>query len=162
MAGRSAEWFEQWLGRQEVYSSQPYEQLAHVLQNNGDVGKATEILYAGKERERRASSGARYVWMTTLKLVVGYGYHIERALYWALGFVFVGWLVLLATKQTRKYDVPIGITYSFDMLLPLLALRKKHYDIDLDDLPRCYFYVHKVVGYILASFLVVGLSGLTK
>jgi len=27
---------------------------------------------------------------------------------------------------------------------------------------RCYFYGHKIMGYVLASFLIAELSGLTK
>jgi hypothetical protein len=41
-------------------------------------------------------------------------------------------------------------------------LREKHYQIDLAGWPRYYFYMHKVMGYVLASFLITGLAGLTK
>jgi hypothetical protein len=46
--------------------------------------------------------------------------------------------------------------------LPIIKLRDAHYKIDLVGLPRYYFYGHKVAGYVLASFLIAGLSGLTK
>jgi hypothetical protein len=58
--------------------------------------------------------------------------------------------------------LPVGISYSFDMLLPVIKLRDAHYQIDLAGWPRYYFYVHKVAGFVLASFLVAGISGLTK
>ena len=58
--------------------------------------------------------------------------------------------------------MPWGISYSFDMLLPIVRLRDQHYSVDLEGWPRYYFYVHKIVGWALASFLVAGLSGLTK
>ena len=49
------------------------------------------------------------------------------------------------------------------MLLPIIRLREKHYkEIDLQGWPRQYFYVHKIMGYVLASFLIAGLVGLTK
>jgi hypothetical protein len=50
------------------------------------------------------------------------------------------------------------------MLLPIIKLNKKHEDV-IQHLPegvRWYFYVHQIVGYVLASFLVAGLAGLTK
>jgi hypothetical protein len=61
--------------------------------------------------------------------------------------------------------MPVGIAYSVDMLLPIIKLRECHYDIDFEGQfrpARYYFYFHKFMGYVLASFLVAGLSGLTK
>jgi hypothetical protein len=58
--------------------------------------------------------------------------------------------------------MPHGYSYSFDMLLPIIQLRPSHYDIDLKGRARYYFYVHKIIGWALASFLVAGLAGLTK
>jgi hypothetical protein len=54
------------------------------------------------------------------------------------------------------------LVYSLDIFLPVVCLRKSHEDIDLEGWVRIYFYVHKIFGYILASFLIAGLSGLTK
>ena len=36
------------------------------------------------------------------------------------------------------------------------------FDVILDGWVRVYFYVHKLAGYVLASFLLAGLAGLTK
>ena len=55
-----------------------------------------------------------------------------------------------------------SFVYSFDMLLPIIRLREKNYDIDIDGPPQFYFYFHKIMGYILASFLIAGLAGLAK
>ena len=52
--------------------------------------------------------------------------------------------------------------YSFDMLLPIIRLRDRHYQIDLQTWARYYFYAHKIIGFAIASFLIAGLSGLTK
>lgn len=38
------------------------------------------------------------------------------------------------------------------MLLPIIELSKRHYEIHLDDFARYYFYFHKAMGCILASF----------
>ncbi len=39
---------------------------------------------------------------------------------------------------------------------------RTHYDVDLQGIVRYYFYFHQAMGYVLASFLIAGLSGLTK
>jgi hypothetical protein len=48
------------------------------------------------------------------------------------------------------------------MLLPIVKLREYHYSVDLKGWARYYFYVHKLMGYVLASFLIAGIAGLTK
>jgi hypothetical protein len=74
----------------------------------------------------------------------------------------LGVVVLKVSGEGPRNRMPVGASYSFDMLLPIVQLRPKHYDIDLAGWPRYYFYVHKIVGWALASFLVAGLAGLTK
>jgi hypothetical protein len=152
---------EKWFGKQ-AYAPQPYEQLASVLQANGLIDEATDIRYAGKVREWRASSGLSWVWLFLLNYSIGFGYHLEYAFAWALGFVLLGWAVLYATGQRTKHGMTLGLAYSFDMLLPLVQLDKKHDDVDLDPWPQRYFYAHKIVGVLLASFIAAGISGLTK
>jgi hypothetical protein len=157
--------FEDWFGRQG-HSRQPYEQLANVLQQRGEIETATAVRYAERERDRdRTWDASRYDiwgWLTLLKTLIGYGYYPYRSGWWVLGFVALGMGVLWVSGEGRRNGMPVGASYSFDMLLPLVQLRPKHYDIDLDGWPRYYFYVHKIVGWALASFLVAGLSGLTK
>jgi hypothetical protein len=58
--------------------------------------------------------------------------------------------------------MPWGVAYSFDLLLPIIRLRDAHYEMDLKGFARYYFYIHKIMGYLLASFLIAGVSGLTK
>ena len=152
---------EDWFGKQ-AYTPQPYEQLASVLHTNGFIEDATAIRYASKERERKTASGLRWAWLFLLNYSIGFGYHLEFAFYWAVGLVLLGWAVLYATGQRTKHGITLGLTYSFDMLLPLARLRQKHYDIDLDPWARRYFFAHKIVGVILSSFIVAGITGLTK
>jgi uncharacterized protein YjbI with pentapeptide repeats len=54
--------------------------------------------------------------------------------------------------------------FSLSMLLPIIKLNKKYEDVvpHLTWGVRYYFYGHQIVGYVLASFLVAGLAGLTK
>jgi hypothetical protein len=72
--------------------------------------------------------------------------------------------VLRFSKKNGKHKLKYwGLAYSLDMLLPIIELHKPHYHkIVLDGWVRVYFYVHKILGYVLALFLIAGLSGLTK
>jgi hypothetical protein len=58
--------------------------------------------------------------------------------------------------------MPYGFSYSLDMLLPIIRLNESHYDIILKGFAKYYFYGHIILGYVLASFLIAGLSGITK
>jgi hypothetical protein len=154
--------FHCWFAKQKSFSPQPYEQLALVFQNQGRDDEARATRYAGQERERSEARGFRYAWLTTLDRAIGYGHHIERALVWSIGLVVLGAIVLRISGEGPKHGLPVGLSYSFDMLLPIIKLRDAHYQIDLAGWPRYYFYVHKVAGFVLASFLIAGISGLTK
>jgi hypothetical protein len=169
VGGRSSRWFVDWLARDEPYSPQPYEQLAKVLREMGDPEMAHDVLYAGRERDRteawQREGKLRWLGLSMLNWTIGYGYghRFFWALYWVIGLVLIGTIVLRATGQNRRDDGEvIGVWYSLDMLLPIIQLRKEHYEIDLKGFARYWFYGHKVMGYVLASFLIAGLAGLTK
>ena len=166
MIDRPVGWFENWLGKQKPYTPAPYEQLATVLRNEGKPDVADDILYSAKEIERGQSASMRYIEMTANKWVIGYGYHKFWSIYWAAGFLVAGtvllWLSGEGRRVSRHYSLPYGIFYSFDLLLPIVRLREKHYKVDLNGWIRYYFYVHRIMGYVLASFLIAGISGLTK
>jgi hypothetical protein len=162
MADRAVNWLVTWLGKQDPYAPAPYEQLATVLRSGGRPGVADEILYAGKERERAQATFLRRAWLSTIDVLIGYGYHLEWAVVWAASFILAGIAILRLSGQGPRNQMPFGIAYSFDMLLPIIRLREKHYQIDLDGWPRYYFYLHKIMGYVLASFLIAGLAGIAK
>ena len=155
--------FKEWLERQQSYSPQPYQQLAKILRKEGHPDKADKLLYAGKNRELSEAKGL-LIWLKLLilKILIGYGYRVYYAIFWFLGVVALGVLVLRLTGQGSANGMPYGIAYSSDMLLPIIRLRECHYNFDLAGCARYYFYFHKLMGYILAYFLVAGLSGLTK
>jgi hypothetical protein len=153
-----------WLKKQKNYGAQPYEQLAQVFQNRGDGQAATEIRYAARDRERqeRPHWWGERIWLTMSDLLIGYGYHPEQAIYGVLAMIVLGAVVLRASGEGKAHGMPYGIAYSFDMLLPIIKLREMHYKIDIGGWARYYFYVHRISGWVLASFLVAGISGLTK
>jgi hypothetical protein len=166
MIGRPAKWFQNWLGRQASYVQAPYHQLASVLREQGRPDTAAEVLYAGKKRERAQSSFPSFVLLTASELFIGYGYHPFWSLYWAFTFLIVGTLFLWFSGEGWRirwhYNLIDALFYSFDLLLPIIRLREKHYQIDLESRVRYYFYLHKIMGYVLASFLIAGIAGLTK
>src|SRR5713101_8360348 len=134
-------------------------ELASVLRKARYEDKANNILYAGRERERQEeTSRLRRAWLFLQEIVIGYGYRISLAFFWVIGFVLFGAWVFRRTDEAQREGMPRGYAYSFDMLLPLVKLRERHYDIDLAGWPRYYFYFHKLVGYMLTSFLIAGLS----
>ncbi len=171
MAQRRADWFIDWLAKDRSFSPQPYQQLAEVFRAAGQTGKAHDVLYAGRERERRAAegvcwwtSGLKWWGMGLLKVTIGYG--LGHRYFWALrsvvGLVLLGAIVLAGTGEGPAHGMPWGLSYSLDHLLPVVQLIKSHYAIELDGFARYYFYVHKLMGYVLASFLIAGLAGLTQ
>jgi uncharacterized protein YjbI with pentapeptide repeats len=183
IGSRSSEWFQKWLERHAPYTPQPYQHCARVLREMGHPEMANDVAYAGRERERGEfwrRSKWRWFGLWLLKWTIGYGYGLRyfRSLWWALFFVVVGTLVLLGCGAPRAIAVPItwatagGMKifsylaalafYSFDLLLPIIQLYEPHYQVLLDGVAKYYFAFHKLMGYVLASFLIAGLAGLTK
>ena len=76
--------------------------------------------------------------------------------------MLLGAIVLRVTGEGPRNAMPYGLAYSFDILLPIIRLRDKHYSVDLQTWARYYFYLHRIMGFLLASFLIAGVSGLTK
>ena len=166
---RGSKWFVEWLARDKSYTPQPYQQASKVLRAMGQPEMADDVLYAGRERERREAwegdDKLRWLGLSLLNWTIGYGigHRVFWALFWVVGLVLIGTLVLRVTGQSpRDGGKRIGIWYSFDTLLPVVELRQAHYDIDLEGFARYWFYVHKLMGYVLVSFLIAGLSGLTS
>lgn len=166
---RDITWLKKWMWKQEKYSPQPYEHLAKILRQDGRKKEAREILYTSKSREHRKTTSVWYwLWLTTIWTFIGYGYRIYYAFFWSLGLVAIGTAWLGLSKQYREKDVDkkdlkyYGLAYSFDMLLPIIHLRKHHYDIELKGKTRVYFYVHKILGYVLALLIITGLTGIVK
>jgi len=116
--------FNSWFDKLLQYSRQPYEQLATVLQTQGDIGSATVVRYSARERERRdATHWWVWLWLTLLDSFVGYGYYPQYTFGWAAFFVILGAVVLQMSGEGPKNG--IGVAYSFDMLyqIPLIRTR---------------------------------------
>lgn len=71
--GRDRTFLIQWLAKDRLYTTQPYQQLAEVLVDQGEVGEGNKVLFAGRERKRKESTGFRRVGYELLKWTIGYG-----------------------------------------------------------------------------------------
>jgi uncharacterized protein YjbI with pentapeptide repeats len=167
---RGSKWFIEWLARDEPYTPQPYHQCAEVLREMGHPEMANDVLYAGRERERKEASERkeqlRWIGLSLLSWTIGYGYgqRYFRSLWWVAGITVLGSMMLLIGGQSAKTGGGLlaGLFFSLDLLLPIIQLHEPHYRIVLDGLAKYYFAIHKLMGYVLASFLIAGLAGLTK
>jgi hypothetical protein len=166
MAARPRCWFVKWLEKDRTFTPQPYHQLASVLRSMEHPETADAVLYAGKERERRDAGWRTRKWwgMSLLKWTIGYGYGYRYfyALWWVGGITLLGALILGTTLQGPDFTFLRRLAYSFDLLLPIVELDKRHSLEAIDGWPRYYFYVHELLGYVLGSFIVAGLAGITK
>lgn len=114
--------------------------------------------------------------LSVLDLTIGYGLgnRYFRVLWWVGGLTLVGAFVLIGIGSHAWAEFPSIFFASLDQLLPIISLDKAHDVLIFGDLkakPPCeaqafgvrvYFYLHKILGWVLASFLVAGLGGLTQ
>jgi len=170
IATRPADWFVKWIESPEnhdkLFNPQPYQHLAATLRAGGQPDKADSILYAAKNHQLRAGNtgGWTKIKLRLLRGLIGYGYYNYRAVLWflavvVLGTVLAGYSVDLTAQYAAVAD---RFWYSFDMALPIVELNGDHKKRIAENWVAVYFYVHKMLGFVLASFLVAGLSGLTK
>ena len=171
MADRSVDWLLGWLDKQPnadvVHNPQPYEQLAAVLRAGGQAEKANDILFASRSRFRDADSTPL---LTKLGLwfqyyLIGYGYRNLHAIGWFALLLGVG--TVLSRGSTFRLNRPMSVVqrfcYCVDKAIPFIGLDKRHdYVMHPGLRVSIYFYVHRLIGFALATFLIAGLSGLTK
>ncbi len=164
-ASQSPEWYKRnWFDRQKTYNPQPYQQLAKVFESTGDDANAATIRYYGAERRRSESTGFKWLGLSLLKWTIGYGYGYRYfyALVWILGITLLGAIIKMKAEGRRTLSIADG-AFSLDLLLPIVKLDNRHYDdLKFEGWPRYYFMLHQLLGFILASFIVAGLSGITK
>lgn len=185
LGSRRSPWFVDWLRKDEPHTPQPYRQCARVMDEMGHPEIADDVLYAGRERDRgemlRNGDYLSALGLWFLKATIGYGHGAARyfrTLYWVLGLTVAGVLMLMGTGDYTLLNgdaawsgaslgqqmliLAKAASYSLDKLLPVFDLPAHHVDVVLGDVSRLYFQLHKLMGYILALFLLAGITGLTK
>jgi hypothetical protein len=158
-----------WLARDPSYSPQPYEYLATVFRAAGESSKANRIRYESRERDRaeawKQEDYGRWFGLTLLKWGIGYGLGLRYflALWWIVVFTLIGTIALRVTRQGPD-GLSAKAVFSLDLLLPIVQLDAAHNQLEaaLAGWVKHYFYAHKLVGWVLASFLIAALAGLTQ
>lgn len=151
-----------WLGGQKHFSPAPYTHLADVLRQSGEKEIADAIIYGGKMRQWSETSfllNPRFFlpWAFT-----GFGLYPYISGIWVLALIVAGTVIfgLDPSPEMRRFTVPQRVVYSLDMLIPAVHLRHHHAEIELQSWPRFYLYGHKLMGYMLLSFLAAALLGI--
>ena len=156
-----------WLALQAGFAEralpQPFEQLANTLERTGYVDEARSVRVASRNQALRANetSLAEKILLFTQWIIIGYGYNTWISLLWLGGLIVLGALVGRYGRDLSKRRFVERLWFSLDAAIPLLELNARHKDIDVTG-ARGYFYFHRIIGFLLASFLIAGLSGLTK
>ena len=96
----------------------------------------------------------------TLKLVDRSGW--RKSVFGPFRFHVMKYTEGLQTGHPQDYGVINPFGYSFDALLPIIRLRELHYQVELGGWPHYYFYIQRIVGWILGIFVLAAFSGLTK
>lgn len=156
---------------------QPYFQLARQLRSAGYLSEANQIQYDEREAARKEFLRRRrwlpYVGLTMLWAFIGYGIGTRyfRALWVVLALTIVGTLVLapvtITDNSTQAWLWRAGA--SFQEVLPVAKL-SPHYTAFFEEKTtnsltfwqNTYFAFHRLMGWLLASFVAAGLAGLTQ
>lgn len=169
MAARPSDWLlGNWLAKQEGFEEsfipQPFEQLAKILRESGYPVSANEVLLAKLNHWR--DSPRTTVWtkasLWLQYVLIGYGYRNWQAFFWFIGLVALGAWVCGRAPAGREMPASRRFWYSVDIAVPVFDLDKTHATIKLTERCAVYFYFHKAAGFVLISFVIAGLSGLTK
>lgn len=169
MAARPSDWLlNNWLAKQDGFDDsfipQPFEQLAKILRESGYPVSANEVLLAKLDHWRDSPRTATWtkasLWLQYV--LIGYGYRNWQAFFWFIGLVGLGAWVCGRSPAGREMQRSRRFWYSVDIAVPLFDLDKTHAAIKLTEAGTVYFYFHKAAGFVLISFVIAGLSGLTK
>ena len=160
----------EWLLRNEKgYSPQIYDQLASVYRRTGHDEDARRILIAKQRRRSAAGNLAGKIWGWLLYLTVGYGYRTWLAALWLIGFLILGTVLFGSVYRgeltpANKPDVQPPFQpflYTLDLLLPVVSLHV-HDAWIAHDAAQVWSVIFIIVGWILATAVVLSLTGLLK
>lgn len=160
------------------FNPQPYHHLAHTLTEAGHRNKADDVLFALHHHEltARTTTVGRRLTLFFLWLFIGYGYRNFAAVLWFLGAVALGAGLGLYALGFGQSNPPPPATasqwgwFSFGNAIPLLTLDEAHKTFVVDTFAaqgltepawlRSFFYIQKLFGFAMLSYLAAGLTGL--
>jgi hypothetical protein len=109
--------------------------------------------------------------MTALRLAIGYGIGrgYANALVCVIAATLVGAAVLSASPEAAARGWAWMFGASLDQMLPIVELNKEFGEFfndparkRLGDWQLAYFAFQSLLGYVLGSFVVAGIAGLTQ
>jgi len=160
-----------WLRRNEKgYSPQIYEQLAAVYRSAGNEEDARRILIAKQRRRSAEGNLAGKMWGFLLDCTVGYGYRTWLAAVWLVGLLVIGTFLFeyfhsagdLTPANKPDAQPPFQpFLYTLDLLLPVVSLHVRDAWI-AHGLAQWLSVIFIVVGWVLATAVVLSLTGLLK
>jgi uncharacterized protein YjbI with pentapeptide repeats len=163
---RNSDGFIRWLARDWRPSHQPYLQLANVLIDRGDTDESERVLFAGQERKRQGARGIRRVGYEALKWTIGYGIGARYfwSLAWVLAITIVGGIVFAPFVRSHWSGRGAELLFSVDQLLPIVHVTPAAEDLakQITGWQSWYLAFHRICGFVLGSFIVAGLTGVTK
>ena len=170
-----------WVRRQGKanFATQPYEQLAKVLREDGDDAGARKVMIAMEND--RLQSPTIGLWELfkgmVLRATIGYGYAPWRVL-WYIAILLIAGTILFSHGPKRgwiistedhpeRYKPFNPFIYSLETLLPLVDLyQAKHWIPDTETRGgknlRLYLWGHTLFGWFLASMLIASVAGLVQ
>lgn len=168
LSSRELDWYLSWInssmGQQDRFNPQPYRQLANVLRSSGDPGKADRVLY---ELQNYELSAANTPWQRKfilwLKwLFIGYGYENWRSLIPLVIVIAAGAFFCRFAEELADKSWIDKLWYSIDRAVPVIDFGTDDIVVTSNEYIRLYFQIHKLLGFVLISFLIAGLSGFAK
>jgi len=157
------------------HRSETYERLARALRAIGRNDAADEVLFTSRDIARRNAQPWRALGLWLSRWVIGYGIgrgYLNAAIV-AMAIALVGMGVIAADRALLGPQPGLeakGTAWMFfaalDHLLPIVTLDKEFGDL----LParllgwgaKLWFWCTALFGWVLGSFLVAGLAGLTQ
>lgn len=158
------------------FNPQPYRHLAATLTDAGYRNKSDDVMFALHHHELGASTTTfgRRLMLFFLWLFIGYGYRNFAAVVWFLGAVALGVVLGLGALGYDNTAPPAEVSrwgwFSFGNAIPLLTLDEAHKSFLADvfgarylEVPpwlKSFFYLQKIFGFAMLSYLAAGLTGL--
>lgn len=162
---RDLSFYRDWLDRDQ-YRRGPYRNLEDALRAAGRDDEADAI--AIERLDREAVMGPWYRWPDrfVFKASVGYGYKPWYAVAPAVILIACGSIVAKHLPLDRD-EVPSKVLLSAHLLVPLISFGERYGKVDVTSgsIPtfvRRYFYVHVVLGYVLAAYIAAALARITS
>ena len=160
-----------WLSRDKSFTSQPYHHLASLLREKGEYRAAARVLFKARQRERETIckdpvlsglSGCAGMWLLEIGVGYGIGVYSFLALLWVVVMSFAGALIIRFTSDKSFWW---SAWASLDYMLPLVELNsahREHIEGKLPEWAQSSLYVQALSGWLLASFVVAAVAGLTQ